>query len=372
MNKMLFLLLLAAMNSFGQSPGGSGYTITAQLTGFPDGTKFMLTDVEKQSQIDSAVIKNNRLVLKGSFAVTPKILWLTARSSGEYCILLIGNEKVTVKGDKADMPFFVNISGSRFHDEYAVLTRQTRGPDRSRDSLMRLIMAVLYNEDSASKARVRQIALQVKDIDSTTLVIRKQFVEQHLNTHAGLRELFFLKSDYGRDGVEQLFSKVNDDLKKTMEGKKLATFLKVGPVLRKGDQFKDIAGIDQWNNPVTLSGIKNKYILLDFSTTYCGPCMLSVEEMKELAEQYKEQLNIITYNADESKEIWQKGVKRDNIPWPSIWDGSGTSGEPVLKYGVNGYPTFVLIGPDGKIVKKWSGYGKGSLKSELKEVFAKN
>ena len=29
------------------------------------------------------------------------------------------------------------------------------------------------------------------------------------------------------------------------------------------------------------------------------------------------------------------------------------------KYGVRGIPNYVLISPEGKIVKMWSGYGKG-------------
>ena len=36
------------------------------------------------------------------------------------------------------------------------------------------------------------------------------------------------------------------------------------------------------------------------------------------------------------------------------------------KYGVNGIPNYVLISPEGKIMKMWSGYGKGSLKLKMR------
>ncbi|WP_379089484.1 TlpA family protein disulfide reductase [Pedobacter sp. UC225_65] len=47
-----------------------------------------------------------------------------------------------------------------------------------------------------------------------------------------------------------------------------------------------------------------------------------------------------------------------------------------MKYGINSYPTFVLIDPNGKIVSRFSGFGKdddgkGSLEKEIEHVLEK-
>ena len=41
------------------------------------------------------------------------------------------------------------------------------------------------------------------------------------------------------------------------------------------------------------------------------------------------------------------------------------------RYKAGGIPHFVLISPEGKILKMWTGYRKGILKSKLKSLYQK-
>lgn len=88
--------------------------------------------------------------------------------------------------------------------------------------------------------------------------------------------------------------------------------------------------------------------------------------MKEIHEQYKNKLTIISISLDD-KETWEKGMEWHTLPWINLNDFNGMSGY-AARYGVRATPFYVLISPDGTVEKMWSGYGKGSLKEKLKGI----
>jgi len=352
MNKILITLLLFSLTKFSFA---QGYTIQANVTGFPNGTKFFVNDSDTDTDIDSATIQNGQFVLKGKLFNNPQNLWIYANAGEKYYYftLLIGNEKISVKGDANDFPFDLSITGSEIQDVHSELTSLTKSGSKERNELL--------NEYFAKKGdslEVKRIWKAIAKIDSSDLAIRKSFVNTHLNTYEGLDALFYLKKDLSKDSLQQMFNAVNPSYQRSRFGKRIATYLKVGKILDKGDQSVDFTAFDTNGKQRRLHEQKGKYVLVDFSTTYCGPCMESIDELKMIAHKYKDQLSLITFSCDGNKEIWLKGVKRDTPPWPSLWDGKANFGETVMKYGIEGYPTFVLIDPQGMIVSKWSGYGK--------------
>ena len=58
----------------------------------------------------------------------------------------------------------------------------------------------------------------------------------------------------------------------------------------------------------------------------------------------------------------------------SLFDGTTRIGRVkgegglIASYGFDGIPKFVVIGPDGKILDKWTGYGKGIFEARLKKL----
>ena len=113
-----------------------------------------------------------------------------------------------------------------------------------------------------------------------------------------------------------------------------------------------------------LTDFNGKYILLDFWSSGCGPCIMALPEMKEIQEQYKERLTIISLSSD-TKSRWKAASAKHEMTWQNLNDLKQTAGL-YAKYGVRGIPNYVLISPEGKIMKIWSGYGKGSLKLKMR------
>jgi thiol-disulfide isomerase/thioredoxin len=371
--KKNFLLLLVIV--FTKAAFAQQYVIKAEVTGFKNGTKFYLNDVDADTNIDSAVIQNNVFILKGKLYNPPQSLWVTA-TVGEkfyYFTLLIGNESIEVKGDAQDFPFDLSIKGSKIQDTHNELISLTREGYKRRNKLLEEYF--LLKGDSA-KIKGKAIWKVIGVIDSTDEAIRRGFVKTHLNTYEGLDGLFYLKDKLPKDSIQNMYDLLRPEFKQTRFGKRIATYLKVGKILEGGDLATDFQAYDSNSKAHHLSEIKGKYILLDFSTTYCGPCIESIEDLKKVSGKYAEQLSIITFSADGGKATWLKGINRDKPTWLSLWDGKGYYGETIIKYGVSGYPTFILIDPNGRIMSKWSGYGKeddgrGSLETKLDKLMAK-
>ncbi|WP_276482521.1 TlpA disulfide reductase family protein [Paraflavitalea pollutisoli] len=369
MNKLICLLLLHLAVASSQAQ----YQIDAHLTGFPDGTVFYLKDIDADQVLDSAALQQGRIFFTGTFEDGPRGLWLYHSSPQQfyYCNLFMGNEKLLVQADKKDMPYNVRITGSCIQATETLLDLQTAPYNASRDSLVQLAMPLMMKGEQPS--RQDSLWKLIRVIDDSVEHITQRFISGHINSYAGIRWLNYRKSKMDSSRIQSLLDQLRPEFRDHRYAQTVATFLRVGATLKKGDPSRDFIAHDSLGKPYQLSAYRGKYVLLNFSTTYCSPCMQSKEELKTADSTYRQELQLITFNADASRETWLKGVRRDHPAWPAVSDGKGPASETVMKYGATGYPTFVLLDPQGKIVQSWSGYGKGGILSVLqKQLTAQN
>lgn len=339
------------------------YHIRGRITGFKNGSRVYLWDIDEQRNVDSALLLSNSFSMKGRLDNTPGSFWLQVKTGNPnesyWCILFIGNENVTVTGDRKDFPHYLTIAGSSSQDVYNILDHKTRALYKRRDSLVAHYFKLEHEGQQPEEQK--KIGRMMNKIDDTTVAIRKEFIQTHSNSYAGLKELFFLKSKFDSQTIRNIYDGLTPAFRQSSYGQAIANYLAIGTVLKKGDQCSDFEAIDQYGKKHRLSDMKGKYILLDFMTTYCGPCIKSVDELRRISEKYANKLVVISFNADGNKEVWMNGVTRDKPTWQSWWDGKGAYGNVIQKYGVTGYPTFFLIDPSGKIIHETSGYGTGQL-----------
>jgi len=109
----------------------------------------------------------------------------------------------------------------------------------------------------------------------------------------------------------------------------------------------------------SLESLKGKTVLLDFWASWCGPCIRSMPTTEKLHADYKAQgLVILAVDVDETRETVEKFLKSKPMDYPVLMGSE--SGIPAA-YGVTVFPTFVLIGPDGKIAAHQFGFSEAAL-----------
>jgi thiol-disulfide isomerase/thioredoxin len=140
-----------------------------------------------------------------------------------------------------------------------------------------------------------------------------------------------------------------------------------------GKQAPELQKMKGWINSKTikLAELRGKVVLLDFWGTWCGPCVQVIPELIELHEKYgNKELVIIGIHDDSMNSVkdLEKEIKKlskerwdgRKIPYAIALDGGGrckiegtektTSGATTAAYGINSFPTMVLIDKQGNVV----------------------
>lgn len=167
-----------------------------------------------------------------------------------------------------------------------------------------------------------------------------------------------------KEAILALYNKLNEEQKSSIKGQVIAINLCPPKVVKEGDDMVDADLFNLDGKVHHLTDLKGKYIMLDFWSSGCGPCIMALPEMREIQEQYKDRLTIVSLSSD-TKNRWQAASAQHEMTWKNWSDLKQGAGLSAL-YGVRGIPHYVLISPEGKIIKMWSGYGKGILQLKMR------
>ena len=120
---------------------------------------------------------------------------------------------------------------------------------------------------------------------------------------------------------------------------------------------------------VSLSDFEGKWVLLDFWYVDCPWCRKLTPHLINIYEDWKDSMNfeIISVSVDKPKdyERWLEAIEHDGATWTQVNDSTKTY---PLEYGITGYPTLILIDPEGNGVRKIVGYQEeGGLRRILQD-----
>ena len=212
-----------------------------------------------------------------------------------------------------------------------------------------------------------QEKIMQKEMDALkTLPIGKVWLRTYVNK---LRILQYAPgSPYEKD-LRALYGRLSETDKQTPEGRLATGYLNLPQPVNVGDEMADGDLYDVEGNVHHLSELKGQYILLDFWSSGCGPCIASLPELKEIAKEYTGELAIVSLSSD-TENVWKEALKRYQMKGNQWNELRGTTGL-FAAYQVRRIPHYVLISPEGKIQTAWSGYSEGLLKKKIQEQLKK-
>lgn len=136
--------------------------------------------------------------------------------------------------------------------------------------------------------------------------------------------------------------------------------------MTQGYQVPDFSLIDIDGKEVTLADFSGKYALLDFWGTWCRYCVMGIPEMKEYYQKYSDKIEFVGIDCRETQEAWKAGVEKYGLEWTNLYNGYDQS--LIVEYGIQGYPSKIIISPDGKVVEAFLGEDP-ALYEKLDEMF---
>ncbi len=146
---------------------------------------------------------------------------------------------------------------------------------------------------------------------------------------------------------------------------RLGSKLRVERTARFQEPLLSLEGGAGWINsgPIRLEELRGKIVLLDFWTFCCINCHHVLPDLAKLEEKYKNELVVIgvhtaKFFAERETENIRRKVAEYKIKHPVINDADQTLWN---RFGVNSWPTLVLIDPEGRYVGSVSGEGHYSV-----------
>lgn len=103
------------------------------------------------------------------------------------------------------------------------------------------------------------------------------------------------------------------------------------------------------NKPLKLSSLRGKYVILDFWGAWCGWCIKGFPQMKAYYQKYAGKFEILGVDCNDSEDKWKAAVEHYGLPWLHVYNPRDS--KVLEQYGIQGFPTKIIIDPEGKIVE---------------------
>lgn len=120
---------------------------------------------------------------------------------------------------------------------------------------------------------------------------------------------------------------------------------------------------------VSLSQYRGKAVLLEFFATWCPHCNAEAPHLRAIANSLPKGTAIVSVNADgESAPSVFAFHRYYGLPYPALVDSSsqpgsfnspGAAGPVTKKYQVQAFPTFYVVGPNGRVTWRDDGEQAG-------------
>lgn len=148
----------------------------------------------------------------------------------------------------------------------------------------------------------------------------------------------------------------------TRQAKKVPARPERPPLLANGKDAPDFVSVDPSGKEVRLSDYRGKTVILDFWSTWCGPCKASMPHIEEIWKKTQaKDVVVLAVCVWDDKGAFDKWVPENQAKYtfPVTFDLAGRDSSKSVAgklFNVSGIPTTFVIGKDGKVVDGIVGY----------------
>lgn len=361
MKKIFFISLICLFyfQAVAQKLQINQFTLTGKILN-PQNNYVHLEYVDKDGKDikDSCLLKNGNFYFKGNISEPTKaylkgnLKFMDGAENPNIIDFYLEPKKLTASLSYNHFKE-IKLTGSKTQLEYEKLNKQYAAIDKKSDSL--------YEKFSK---------------------VSCQFIAAHPNSYVSAFQLKLYKTRWALDSVKLLYNNLSPSIQKSFYGKKIKETISEIDDNSVGKMAKEFNTTDINGNSISLSDFKRKYVLLDFWGSWCVPCRQSTPHLIDLFKKYQNNgLDVIgvAEEYDGTGAAWKAAIKKDGTDiWHNVLSGLNIDKEKgvdnsqsiVKKFGVQVFPTKILIDRTGIIIGRYKGTDdEAALDKKLDEIF---
>ena len=207
------------------------------------------------------------------------------------------------------------------------------------------------NRDSLEKA----LNVTFDELKAKASDVALAYIKQHPDQEASEYLLSYVADERYKEGVDALSASVREGRLKSRIDEYAASAQKsldrelAKKKVAEGNPAPDFTLKSLDGKDFTLSSLKGKTVVLDFWGSWCVWCIKGMPKMKEYYAKYKGKFEIVGIDCNDTDQKWRDAVKKHELPWLHVRNESAT--DVTVLYGIEGFPTKIIIDPEGKISK---------------------
>lgn len=265
-------------------------------------------------------------------------------------VVAFPGETVTVEGTMDDY----RVTGNAFHAAYQAAKEQFKPYRKEVDAITQTIMRLNDEKKLTPELSDSLRALYMPAVNQLRKA-QEEYIRQHPDEDVSV----YLLPSMGSKATEELLSVIGD---KARHGSMASLYQALEDAFdrmkeRQAAQNKIVEGAeapdftlkDINGNDLALSSLRGKYVVLDFWGSWCGWCIKGVPDMKKYYAKYKDRMEILGIDCRDTEEKWKEAVKKHELPWLHVRNEENP--DVSMLYGIQGFPTKIVVDPTGKIAK---------------------
>ena len=357
MKKVLLSLVLMVAAQVGFAADGKVH-VKGDMKNVGD-TLFVLTR-EMMTQPQTVLVKDGKFEfdfpvekVQNIFIVSPGLLRQQHEANRvQMQLIAVPGETMELTGDTKSR---YDINGSNFYKEY-------HSADLAMEAVNNEISAMVENANKIMAEQSQEAAAKYYNEQMPALTAKLQnaimdFIKKNPNSEASaaiipqledlakMKEAANLLSETVKNGrMKDFYQNVIDQVEAQKKAEEESAKKQAAGVVAPDFTLNDING-----KPLALSSLKGKYVILDFWGSWCGWCIKGFPEMKNYYNKYKGKFEILGIDCNDTEQKWKDAVKKNELPWLHVYNPR--TSKVLADYGIQGFPTKIIVGPDGKIVK---------------------
>ena len=354
------MTMLACMMALGMMAQGGKFTVNASFKGLGDSVRVYLVDADGEM-----LVKESRAVAGDKFDMTfddldnAAMLYVFSLEDGElsrvnsFAIPALPGEHAVIEGG-ADA---YTLGGSQFYRDYNEASNLIKAPQEAAQAFVNECRAK-FNAGVPKEEIDKEYEEKYPALEQAVADAVFSYVKAHPDQDASAVLLADLGSDteHMKEGAALLTERARGSLAANMYKGILDAVEKEQASQSRQTELEsqmapDFTLMDINGNPLSLSSLRGKWVIIDFWGSWCGWCIKGFPMMKEYYSKYNGKMEILGVDCNDTVEKWKNAVAKHELPWLHVYCDMNKGDNPLELYGVQGFPTKVVVDPEGKIAK---------------------